>query len=126
MTKISNLFNDFFVSIIESTADENQATSSWDKSLAEVMLTYKDHLIIKSNKEQLKLASCLSTTLIWESQWTVPVWWLKSANLEYPNCPNQVKMSRNFVNLDFINFPNIKNSLKKWGLVTRMPYDQSF
>ena len=52
--KISNLFNDFFVNIIERSTGKKPATSSKDKSLEEIISTYKDHPSIKSIKEQLK------------------------------------------------------------------------
>ena len=52
--KISDLFNDFFVNIIERSKGKKPTTSSKDKSLEEIISTYKDHPSIKSIKEQIK------------------------------------------------------------------------
>ena len=50
--QISNLFNDFFVNIIERSMGEKLVSK--DKSLEEIISTYKDHPSVKSIKEQLK------------------------------------------------------------------------
>ena len=52
--KISNLFNDFFVNIIERSTGKKPTASGKDKSLEEIISSYKDHPSIKSIKEQLK------------------------------------------------------------------------
>ena len=48
--KISNSFNDFFVNIIEPSTGNKPDTSSKDKSLEEVISTYKDHPSINLSK----------------------------------------------------------------------------
>ena len=52
--KISNLFNDFFVDMIERSSGKKPTTSSKDKLLEDIISTYKDHPSIKSMKEHLK------------------------------------------------------------------------
>ena len=52
--KISNLVNDFVVNIIERSTGKKPTTSSKDKSLEEIISTYKDHPSIRSIKEQFK------------------------------------------------------------------------
>ena len=51
---ISNLFNNFFVDIIERSTGKKPTAFGKYKSLEEIVLTYKDHPRIKSIKEQLK------------------------------------------------------------------------
>ena len=55
--KISNLFNDFFVNIIERSTGKKHTTPSKDKSIEEIISTYKDHQSMRSIKEQLKVTS---------------------------------------------------------------------
>ena len=50
----SDLFNDSFVNIIERGTGKKSATFNKDKSLEEIISTYKNHLIINSIKEQVK------------------------------------------------------------------------
>ena len=52
--KISNLFNDFFVNVIELSTGKKPTTSGKDKSLEKIISNYKDHPSIKSIEEQLK------------------------------------------------------------------------